>query len=108
MTRLLKDPIGQLRLAGFVEGTTLILLLFVAVPLKRLGEYPTAVTIMGPIHGFTFIAYLIMATNAVSGGGWRAGEIARVLIAAVLPFGTFINDRYLARKHTEFLQSQES
>lgn len=93
-----RSPIGVLRVAGYAEGTTLILLLFVAVPLKRLAGIPEAVSIMGPIHGLTFVGYFVLAVNAVSGGGWQTRDIVRVVIAALLPFGTFINDRFLVRQ----------
>ena len=42
------ENIGLLRLAGFLEGATLITLLFVAVPMKRFLGEPGMVTIMGP------------------------------------------------------------
>ena len=96
-----QTPIGLLRLAGYLEGTTLLLLLGVAVPLKRLAGLPEATSVMGPIHGFTFLMYLVLAVNAVSGGGWSYKDGLRVVIAAILPFGPFINDRFLIRKQRE-------
>ena len=92
------NPIKLLRWAGFIEGTTLLLLLCVAVPLKHVGGIPQATSVLGPIHGLTFVCYFVSAVNAVSGGSWRKPEIIRIVIAAVLPFGTFVNDRWLARK----------
>jgi integral membrane protein len=41
----------RLRLASWAEGATLLLLLLVAVPLKRLAGWPEAVSLMGPLHG---------------------------------------------------------
>lgn len=46
-----------LRLASLGEGATLLLLLLIAVPLKRLAGWPTGVSIMGPIHGAAFLLY---------------------------------------------------
>jgi hypothetical protein len=34
----------------------------------------------------------------VSGGGWSRAETARLVIAALIPCGTFINERALARR----------
>lgn len=95
------DDIGLLRLAGFLEGATLITLLFVAVPIKRLLEEPGMVSIMGPVHGGAFVLYFVMAISVVFGRSFTAKEIARIIVAALLPFGTFVNDRFLARKHRE-------
>lgn len=93
------NEIGMLRLAGYAEGTSLVLLVCVAVPLKRLWGIPDLVSIVGPIHGVTFVSYLTLAINAVSGGGWRTVDIARTVGVAIIPFGTFVNDRFLARRH---------
>lgn len=95
------DEIGRLRLAGYLEGTTLILLLLVAVPLKRLAGIEGFVTVMGPIHGGSFILYFVCAINAVSALSFKPRETARIVIAALVPFGTFINDRFLAIKRKE-------
>lgn len=98
MINLLKTPTGRLRVVGWVEGTTLITLLGVAVPLKRLADMPELVSVVGPIHGLTFITYIALASATVFGGGWTGREIIRVMGASVVPFGTFLNERLLKRK----------
>ena len=95
------DELGRLRLAGYLEGTTLILLLLVAVPLKHLAGVDGFVTLMGPVHGGSFVLYFVCAVNVVAAQSFKPMETARIVIAALLPFGTFINDRFLARKHRE-------
>ena len=53
-----------LRWASFLEGLTLILLVCLAVPLKRMAGMPEFVTVMGPIHGLAFVAYLAMVARS--------------------------------------------
>ena len=48
------DDIGRLRLAGYLEGTTLVTLLFVAVPFKHLAGYGGLVSVVGPVHRAVF------------------------------------------------------
>jgi integral membrane protein len=50
------NPIRKLRIAGLIEGTTLLVLLLIAVPLKHIGGIPQFVSVMGPLHGAAFIA----------------------------------------------------
>lgn len=95
------DDIGRLRLAGYLEGTTLVTLLFVAVPFKHLAGYGGLVSVVGPIHGGSFVLYFVCAVSVVFARSFRWPETARIVIAALLPFGTFVNDRFLARKHRE-------
>ncbi|ALN71909.1 hypothetical protein M673_04215 [Aureimonas sp. AU20] len=76
----------------------MICLVFVAVPLKHLLDIPIAVRIVGPVHGTAFLAFLWALTVAVSAGGWRPTDVARLLIGALVPFASFANERWLRRK----------
>ncbi len=94
----LSNPLTRLRLAGLIEGTTLLILLLVAVPLKHLAGMPAAVSVVGPVHGLAFVAYLVALADNFAGGGWRPRDMARVGLVALLPLGTFLNDPWLARR----------
>jgi integral membrane protein len=50
--------LSKIRLIALLEGSTLLLLLFVALPLKYKLGIPMAVSVMGPIHGIAFMFYL--------------------------------------------------
>ena len=88
----------RMRAVSLLEGSTLLLLLLVAVPLKHLAGVSAATHIMGPIHGLAFLAYLGMLIQTVSGGGWSRSETTRLVVAALIPFGAFVNERALARR----------
>ena len=90
--------VRRLEIASFAEATTLVLLVCVAVPLKHLVGYPIGVRVMGPVHGFVFLAYAWMAVQTVAGGGWSAAETTRLFVGAFVPFGGFVNLPFLARK----------
>ena len=48
----------RMRVVSLIEGSTLLLLLLVAVPLKHLAGIFVATRIMGPVHGLAFLAYM--------------------------------------------------
>ena len=101
ISALQREELSQLRrmrAVSLLEGTTLLLLLCVAVPLKHLAGLPVATAIMGPIHGIAFILYVWMLVQTVSMGGWTRVAAARMLLAAFIPFGAFLNERALARR----------
>lgn len=87
----------RLRLLGLAEGVTLLLLVFVAVPLKRLAGVALATRIMGPVHGLLFLAYVYTLVEAISSGGWPRRAVVRAALACLVPFGTFLNDRAIRR-----------
>jgi integral membrane protein len=88
----------RLRLAALIEGTTLVVLVLIAVPAKHLFGLPVATKVMGPVHGLAFVAYTWMLLATVSGGSWRQGEILRLVIAAFVPFGALLSAGLLQRK----------
>jgi len=87
-----------MRTVSLLEGSTLLLLIFVAVPLRHLAGLPIATRIMGPIHGLAFLLYVWMLLKTVSEGNWSRSETTRLIIAAFIPFGAFVNERRLARR----------
>ena len=84
--------------ASLAEGTTLVVLVCVAVPLKHAFGIPDATAIVGPIHGLVFMTYVWLAINVLSGGGWSAAEGIRLVGAAFVPFGAFFNFKLLRAK----------
>lgn len=89
--------LGRLRTLSFVEGISTLLLFGLAMPLKYLAGMPKAVSIVGSIHGFLFLAVVFMFVLAV----YRVpipGRLAAVgVLGAIVPFGPFLVDRRLAR-----------
>ncbi len=87
-----------LRIASWLEGATLLLLVLVAVPLKRLWEIPDGVTVMGPIHGVAFLGYVLMVLHALW-MRWLSARSALLLVgAAFIPFGAFFVRSVFSRR----------
>ncbi len=92
-TRFLK----ALRTLGVVEGISTLVLFFVAMPLKYMAGMPMAVTVAGSIHGFLFVALVLMFALAVDKVPISKGLAAAGIIGAVFPGGPFVVDRWLGR-----------
>ncbi len=87
------------RITAFLEGLSYILLLFVAVPLKYINGDPQYVKLLGMPHGILFIAYIVLAIWLRPDFKWNTKDFFIVLIASLIPFGTFYIDRvYLKQK----------
>ena len=84
------------RIISFLEGMSYILLLFIAVPLKYLGGDEQYVKLLGMPHGILFVSYVIFAFLIKENKNWGMKDLGIVLIASILPFGTFYIDwKYL-------------
>ena len=97
--KFLRSQIGQLRLVAFLEGLSLILLVFVAVPLKYLSDFPVLVEIIGPIHGGLFIGFIFFVWRISMAEDWKFWPTTfLVMLSSFIPFGTFIADRKLFKE----------
>jgi integral membrane protein len=76
-----------LRLVGWAEGGSLLLLLFVAMPLKYAFGLPLAVRLAGSLHGLLFLWFCSTLFGARVELGLRGRTVGLLLLAAVLPFG---------------------
>ncbi len=89
--------ISPLRWVAVAEATSFLALL-VATAIKYSADAPLGVTILGPIHGALFLAYVALALMVWKPTGWSTATGVGVLIGAVLPFGGFVVDRKVLRE----------
>ncbi|MCR9197301.1 MAG: DUF3817 domain-containing protein [Planctomycetaceae bacterium] len=86
------------RRLGLIEGTSTLVLFGVAMPLKYLAGMPTAVRIVGSVHGFLFVALALLLLLAVSKVPISRAAAWLGVLAAIVPFGPFVYDRWLVRQ----------
>src|SRR5690606_30812059 len=102
MFELLKSPIGRLRILGLIEGITLLLLVFIGMPLKYFMDSPDFVRIMGPIHGAAFGVFVMVALGlCVTYGRQFRKHLWKILLASFIPFGNFYVDSKILRNWQE-------
>ncbi len=85
------------RIVALLEGLSYILLLFLATPIKYILNDPQYVKLLGMPHGLLFVAYIAMAILISKDLKWNSKTLGIVLIAAVIPFGTFYVDKKYLR-----------
>ena len=91
--------IGRLRLIAFLEGISLLILVFIAVPLKYYFDNPSLVKSVGPVHGALFLLFVFNALHAGVEQQWSFRKTTwKVIVASFIPFGTFYIDYKILRK----------
>ncbi|MEJ0028898.1 MAG: DUF3817 domain-containing protein [Bacteroidota bacterium] len=107
MKQFFSDPIGRLRLAGFLEGTSLLVLVIIAVPMKHFFGNAFLVKAIGPVHGALFLFFVFQTIMVSLEYRWSFRTTTwKVLLACLIPFGTFYIDRTILR--TMFKNSREN
>ena len=76
------------------------LALLAATYVKYANDAPLGVEILGPIHGILFLGYVYITVGIRGSLGWSHRTTLCVLLGAVVPFGGFVVDRWLARTKT--------
>lgn len=96
------SALGRLRLVGWLEGSSLLLLAGFAVPLKYMFDAPALVRIIGPVHGILFLLFIFQAISTGIEQQWRFRQTTwKVLVACLIPFGTFYINARLLKSNTK-------
>ncbi|GAA3976285.1 MULTISPECIES: DUF3817 domain-containing protein [Streptomyces] len=90
------SALRRLRLVSGPEAISFLLLMVCSV-LKRTTDF-NAVPVMGAVHGFLFVVYVLFWADAWNRAKWSLGTAAFYFVMSVLPTGGFFADRRLKRE----------
>lgn len=96
-----KQFLKNLRHLGIVEGISTLVLFGIAMPLKYMAGMPKAVSVVGSLHGFLFVALCVMFAIAVNRVPIPQKLAIWGVLGAVVPFGPFVVDRWLKEYETK-------
>ncbi|MCL7762274.1 DUF3817 domain-containing protein [Polaribacter sp. Z014] len=86
------------RIVSILEGISYLLLLLIATPIKYLQGDDTYVKMLGMPHGILFMLYVVLAFMLKKEMNWNNKSFGFVLLASILPFGTFYIDKKYFQK----------
>jgi len=89
------------RVIAIFEGVTTIALFLLAMPLKYWFGNPALVPPVGALHGAAWLTYVGGMLVCLPGKGFSPAGWLRIFVAALFPFGTFLNDFFLKRHERE-------
>ena len=85
-------------MTALAEGTSFLILLFIAMPMKYFMGMPMVVRVVGSIHGILFLLYAAQLARLRTTYQWDNRFSMQAFVASILPFGTFLFDKYLREK----------
>lgn len=99
---LFQTAIGRLRVLGFLEGLSFVVLVFVGMPLKYFLDSPWLVKQAGMAHGLLFVAFVIYTILVSVDLKWSFSKITwKLLLSSIIPFGPFIADHKILKPLAE-------
>lgn len=81
------------RVISLLEGVSYLLLMSLGLYFKYVLQDDYFVKLFGMPHGVLFMAYILMAILIKNQMRWNIKTLVIVLLASVIPFGTFYIDR---------------
>ena len=88
----------HLRVIGFLEGVSYLLLLGVCMPLKYMLEIPEPTRVVGMAHGVLFVYYCALVIWVSIQNRWAMSKVFWALVASLLTFGPFVADRKIFKE----------
>lgn len=96
---MIPTSLKTLRITGFIEGISSVVLFGIAMPLKYFADMPMAVKIVGTLHGGLWMIYTAAALFAAVTNGWGFMKMVGAFIASIIPIGPFFFDSWVIREH---------
>lgn len=98
---MLKNIFSNFRIISYIEGLSYLILLFIAMPIKYLGNNPYPVKIVGMTHGLLFILFLIALYFFAKKYKCSLNTVIRFFIYSILPFGFIFIEKSLQKRTKE-------
>ncbi|GEL16458.1 DUF3817 domain-containing protein [Pseudonocardia asaccharolytica] len=89
------------RVAAWVTGVGLLLLTFYAIPAKYLFGDPRPVAVIGMLHGFLYMIYIVCTLLLAERCRWKPVRALVVLLAGTIPIASFVAERKVTRQIKE-------
>jgi integral membrane protein len=89
----IETALRNYRVAAWVTGVGLLVLVFIAMPLKYFFGYPQLVSVVGVTHGFLYMAYIVCTLLLAERARWKPLDALLILVAGTVPVVSFVAER---------------
>lgn len=100
-TKGLRPAIQRYRVMAYTVGVGLLILVLVGVPLQYGAGLGKVDAVVGPIHGFLYMIYLVTAFDLARRARFSLTQMVAMLAAGLLPFLAFVIERSVIRRLQE-------
>lgn len=86
------------RITAWITGIGLLVLVFVAMPLKYFFDTPGPVAVVGVTHGFLYMLYIVATLLLAERVRAKPLEALVVLLAGTVPIASFLAERAVTHR----------
>lgn len=100
----LKGAFLRYRVLALIVGVLTPVVVLIATPLDLIWDQPSLARVIGPIHGFLFMAYLVVTFLLGVKLAWSWKTLGWRMAAGIIPFLTFVVERQVEREVKPLIQ----
>jgi len=93
-----RSALLRYRTMAYLVGVGLLVLVLVGIPLQYGANRPEVVKVVGPIHGFLYLVYLVTAYDLWRRERWSLPRIVAMVAAGFVPGLAFVVERAMTRR----------
>ncbi|MCE7001281.1 DUF3817 domain-containing protein [Kibdelosporangium philippinense] len=96
----LKGALARYRVLAYIVGVGLLAL--VGAMIMNYGfDQPQYSRIVGPVHGFLYVIYLVLTVDLGLKARWPIVKTGLILLAGMIPFVSFVAERRVTKELSE-------
>ena len=92
---MLSNAFSRFRFISYIEGLSYLILVFIAMPIKYIGDNPYMVKIVGMTHGILFILFMLALFLAKNKYKWDLLLTFKLFVYSLIPFGFLVIEKIL-------------
>lgn len=89
----MSGALTRFRVIAYTVGVGLLVLVLIGMPLQYAADNKIVVSIVGPIHGFLYLVYLVASFDLARRAGWSLKRTVLIMLAGTIPFVSFVAER---------------
>ncbi len=93
----MSGALRRFRVMAVAVGIGLLILFFVAMPLRYGAGHAEFSEVFSPIHGAAYMLYLVTVLDLSRRAGWAFARTLGVMLAGTVPFLSFVVERRVVR-----------
>ncbi|MEN8717277.1 MAG: DUF3817 domain-containing protein [Sulfurovum sp.] len=91
----------RFKIISLLEGLSYLILVFIAMPIKYIGDNPLPVKYVGMGHGVLFIIFCIFLFEVTFRNNWKKSFSIKMFILSLIPFGFIFIDKAIKNPNVQ-------